>query len=158
MLGAFAVGKTSLVTRFVRRMFSDRYLTTVGVRIDKTEVIVGDETVKLILWDIHGEDEFQKLHISYLRGASACVLVADGTNKRTLVDAMSLYERIRGPVGSIPMILATNKRDLLDQWELQPGDLAPWHALGVPVIETSAKTGDGVEAMFRRVAEATFRR
>lgn len=158
MLGAFAVGKTSLVTRFVRRMFSDRYLTTVGVRIDKTEVTVADEAVKLILWDIHGEDEFQKLHVSYLRGTSACILVADGTNKRTLVDARSLYDRIRGPVGDIPLVLALNKRDLADQWEVQQDDLAAWMSLGVPAVETSAKTGEGVEAMFHRVAEATLRR
>lgn len=54
--------------------------------------------------------------------------------------------------------LALNKRDLADQWEVQADDLAPWAALGVPTFETSAKTGDGVESMFRRVAEATIRR
>ena len=57
MLGSFAVGKTSLVGRFVRQMFSDRYLTTVGVRIDKKELVVAGREVKLVLWDIHGEDE-----------------------------------------------------------------------------------------------------
>lgn len=59
LLGAFAVGKTSLVQQYVHSIFSDKYHTTVGVKIEKTQVIIDDEAVDLIIWDLHGEDEFQ---------------------------------------------------------------------------------------------------
>lgn len=154
MLGSFAVGKTSLVGRFVRQMFSDRYLTTVGVRIDKKELVVAGREVKLVLWDIHGEDEFQRLHVSYLRGASGCVFVADGTSRPTLHAASSLHRRATEALGPVPCVLALNKCDLLEQWELQGEDLGPWLAHSVPCLRTSAKTGEGVEAMFAAIAAA----
>ena len=70
MLGSFAVGKTSLVARFVRSIYSEKYHTTVGVKIDKKQVQFDGKSMNLILWDLYGEDEFQKVHMSYLRGAS----------------------------------------------------------------------------------------
>ena len=72
MLGGFAVGKTSLVARFVHSIFSDRYRTTIGVKIDKKLVRAGEEELSLILWDIHGDDEFQRVRPTYLRGAPSC--------------------------------------------------------------------------------------
>src|ERR1700675_4666549 len=83
MIGSFSVGKTSLIQRFVSSIFSDRYLTTVGVKIDKKVVRVDGEDVTLVLWDLYGEDEFQKMRMSYLRGASGYLLVADGTRRAT---------------------------------------------------------------------------
>ena len=79
MLGASGVGKTSLVSRFVSSIFSDKYLTTVGVKVDKKVVAVDDTQVTLLLWDIYGQDEFQTVKPAYLRGASGYLLVADGT-------------------------------------------------------------------------------
>lgn len=70
LVGAFATGKTSLVSRFVKSIYSDIYHSTVGVKIDKKVVKLKQQEVSLILWDIHGEDEFQRVQMSYLRGAS----------------------------------------------------------------------------------------
>ena len=84
MVGAFAVGKTSLVQRFVRSIFSEKYKTTVGVKIDKKVMNVNSQDLTLILWDLHGEDEFQELQRSYLRGTSGYFLVVDGTRPVTL--------------------------------------------------------------------------
>ncbi len=152
MLGAFAVGKTSLVGRFVRQMFSDKYLTTVGVRIDKKELRVGDADIKLLLWDLHGEDEFQRLQMSYLRGASGCVFVADGTNRVSLREAAALRGRALEHLGALPCVLALNKIDLHAQWEVGAEDLRQWE--GASIHRTSAKTGEGVEAMFHALAAA----
>jgi GTPase SAR1 family protein len=66
MLGAYAVGKTSLVARFVRGIFSDKYLTTVGVKIDKKTIEIANREMSLILWDLAGEDEFYQVRRSYL--------------------------------------------------------------------------------------------
>ena len=90
MVGAFATGKTSLVSRFVKSIFSDIYLTTVGVKIDKKLINFKDYELNLILWDIHGEDEFQKVRMSYMRGASGYFLVVDGTRRYTLEQAFFL--------------------------------------------------------------------
>ena len=66
MVGAFATGKTSLVARFVKSIYSDIYQTTVGVKIDKKSLNVGEQELNLILWDLHGEDEFQRVQTSYM--------------------------------------------------------------------------------------------
>src|SRR6476661_2941267 len=84
MIGGFSVGKTSLVRRYVQSIFSEAYLTTVGVKIDKKTVELTDRTVNLILWDLAGEDDIGSLRMTYLRGASGYVLVADGTRRSTL--------------------------------------------------------------------------
>ena len=148
MLGAFAVGKTSLVSRFVRSIFSDKYLTTVGVRIDKKLIYLDGHPLNLILWDLHGEDEFQKVRMSYLRGSSGYILVADGTRPETLDKAIELQERAEDAVGQVPFILVLNKADLDMEWELDPNRVAALRADGWMIIETSAKTGMGVAAAF----------
>src|SRR5215211_7084781 len=86
MLGGFSVGKTSLVKRFVESVFSETYLTTVGVKIDKKTVDLGERAVNLILWDVAGEDDISAVRMSYyyLRGCAGYVLVADGTRPSTL--------------------------------------------------------------------------
>ena len=76
MLGGFSVGKTSLVKRYVQSIFSESYLTTVGVKIDKKTVTLVDREVHLILWDLAGEDDMSSLRMSYLRGSAGYVLVA----------------------------------------------------------------------------------
>jgi GTPase SAR1 family protein len=87
MLGSFAVGKTSLIRRFVESIYSEAYHTTVGVKIDKRVVRHNDSDVTLVLWDLYGEDEFQKMRWPYLRGAAGYLLVADGTRRNTLEKA-----------------------------------------------------------------------
>ena len=149
MLGAFAVGKTSLVARYVRSIFSEDYHTTIGVKIDKKVVqLDGGEQVKLVLWDIHGEDEFQTERTSYLRGAAGCLLVVDGTRAPTLDTALGLRDRAREQAGDVPCVFAVNKSDLSDQWELDEARIAEIEAAGLPVLKTSAKSGVGVEEAF----------
>ncbi len=118
MLGAFAVGKTSLVSRYVHSIFSDKYLTTLGVKIDKKSVSLLRGEMELILWDIYGEDEFQKVRMSYLQGAAAYLLVADGTRRETLDVARSLQQAAEQEIGKVPFVLALNKVDLADRWQV----------------------------------------
>ena len=81
LLGSFAVGKTSLVKRYIYSIFSEKYHTTIGVKIDQKDIAVDSSDIRMIIWDIHGEDEFQKIHSSYLTGASGFMLVFDCTRK-----------------------------------------------------------------------------
>src|SRR5690242_16343174 len=123
MLGSFGVGKTSLVRRFVESVFSETYLTTVGVKIDKKIVALGDRTMTLILWDVAGEDDISPLKMSYVRGAAGYVLVADGTRQPTLDVALSIRQRIEAEYGALPFVLLLNKSDLREQWQIAPQTL-----------------------------------
>jgi len=152
ILGAFAVGKTSMVRRLVHSVFSERYLTTVGVKIDKGIVRVGDDEVALLLWDLQGEDDFQSVRPSYLRGASGYVLVADGTRRSTLDTAIRLRAVVTGVVGGVPHVLVLNKVDLGREWEIDAAALDDLARDGWTVLQVSAKTGEGVEEAFRLLA------
>jgi small GTP-binding protein len=148
LVGQYGVGKTSLVKRFVESMFDDRYLTTVGVKIDKKDLDVEGQRVSLAIWDIAGENEMASARISHLRGASGYILVADGLRRTSLDKALDLKQRIETEVGRIPFVLVVNKTDLRDQWEIQPADVARLANVGWNVFESSAKTGETVEQVF----------
>jgi small GTP-binding protein len=152
MLGASAVGKTSLVSRFVRSIFSDKYHTTVGVKVDKKVVALGEDQMDLLLWDLYGEDEFQKMRTSYLRGSSGYVLVADGTRHETLEKAVVLQNRTEETLGKVPFVLVLNKTDLADKWEVDDAAIEELGRRGWPAFRTSAKTGEGVEQAFLALA------
>ena len=152
MLGAFAVGKTSLVARFVTSMYSDKYLTTLGVKIDKKIVHLEEGDVCLLVWDIHGDDAFQKIRPSYLRGTSGYFLVVDGTRRATLETALGLHDMVLQRLGNVPFVLVFNKVDLLDEWEIDQATIEAYSHKGWPVVTTSAKTGQGVEETFVTLA------
>jgi small GTP-binding protein len=153
MLGSFAVGKTSLVRRFVQSIYSEVYQTTIGVKVDKKNVLVNDREVSLVIWDIYGEDDYQKMRWSNLRGASGYLLVADGTRKATLEKAFDLEQRARQEAGPIPFVFVINKVDLLPDWELDPRLEARIAAQSWSVLRSSAKTGEGVEEAFALLAQ-----
>ena len=155
MLGAFSVGKTSLVRRYVSSVFSDAYLTTVGVKIDKRVIDLDGREVTLILWDIAGEDDVSTVRLSYLRGSAGFVLVADGTRARTLDVARPVQSRAQGEHGEVPLTLLVNKSDLAEQWTIADAELGALRAAGWSVRRTSAKSGEGVEDAFRELALRT---
>lgn len=152
MLGATAVGKTSLVGRFVRRMFSDKYHSSIGITVDKKVLSCEGQDVLVMLWDIYGEDEYQKIRSSYLRGTSGYLLVVDGTRRSTLEAAQQLQGNIEETIGRVPYVMVLNKCDLADAWDM-PAELeTELTAKGVTVLRSSAKTGEGVEEAFQALA------
>lgn len=153
MLGSFAVGKTSLIQQYVHSIFSEKYHTTIGVKIDQKSVRLNDKEVNLLLWDIHGEDEFQKVKASYLMGASGYLLVMDGTRKKTFDVARLLFEKAQQTIGDVPFIFVINKNDLEDEWDLDDEMMEKIKNTGWDILITSAKTGEGVENAFRRLVK-----
>lgn len=153
MLGSFAVGKTSLVRRFVHQTFSDKYLTTLGVKVDSKDLRVGDRGVKLMLWDLAGEDEFQSVRTQYVRGAAGLLYVIDGTRRSTAETVVELKGRVDEELGAIPLLLLMNKIDLRPEWEVDEGELERLGIADWERVETSARTGAGVESAFQRLAE-----
>jgi hypothetical protein len=157
MIGSFAVGKTSLVRRYVEGIFSDRYLTTVGVRIDRKRLAVGGHGMHLVLWDLAGDDELTRPRPSHLRGASGYILVADGSRRATAERAVEIQERATSISGPVPGVVALNKADLQPEWEIGPAQIQKLGENGWPCIVTSAKSGDGVDALFQSLAEKMLR-
>lgn len=157
MVGAFAVGKTSLVQRYVSGIFSERYLTTVGVKIDQKDLLVDGRQVAVLLWDLQGEDATATVRDAHLRGSAGYLLVVDGTRGHTLEVARRLHRQARSVLGPVPCRLLVNKSDLQADWEVTEADLASLAEDGIAWSRTSAKDGVGVEAAFQGLVEATLR-
>jgi small GTP-binding protein len=153
MLGGFGVGKTSLVSRgSCTSIFSDKYLTTVGVKIEKKSVDLGSQQVDLMVWDLPRRGaSFRSSTCPTLRGSSGYLLVVDATRRSTLDTALMLHAKAKWAIGEVPVMLAINKTDLDSTWEL---DGAAMDQLKCPVVKTSAKTGDQVEETFAALARA----
>jgi len=155
MVGAYAVGKTSLTRRYVHSLFSEEYLTTIGVKVDRKEIEVGSRAVKLMIWDLVGEDDFTPLSLSQVRGAGGYLLVVDRTRPETLDIGVRIRERIDAELGPLAHVVLLNKSDLAGESELELS--AKEVELAFPqacdLLETSAKTGTNVEDAFRRLTE-----
>jgi GTPase SAR1 family protein len=158
MLGVSMVGKTALVGQFVHSIFSDRYLTTLGVKISKKMVQVADTQYMLMLWDLEGRNECSDIHLGYLRGAMGFFVVADGTRHETLKEAMLVRQRALELAGDLPHTLLVNKEDLSASWEITDSDIAQVEAGGVRVMKTSAKTGFNTAEAFMNLARAMHER
>jgi len=110
-----------------------------------------------MLWDIYGQDDFQTVQPSQLRGMSGYLLVVDGTRRATLETARQLQEKATEAVGPVPFILLLNKLDLAAQWEIDEPAFFKLVEDGWRVVRTSAKTGEGVEQAFELLARAMLR-
>lgn len=148
MVGDFSVGKTSLTQKFVNNVFSDKYLTTIGVKIDTVEV---DET-KLIIWDVAGRDSLSPINASYLVGAAGVVLVADGTRQSTVSGLLDIWSTVETRIGAVPCVVALNKADL-SEWQVSDDVLDGFRGRGWEVFKTSAKEGEQVSQLFEALTK-----
>lgn len=156
LLGDFAVGKTSLVRRFVYNLFEDKYISTIGVKVSRKVLAIPRTSdvveLTLMLWDLAGSEEFDQVRTSYLRGAAGAILVCDLTRPETLDSLRANAGHLRAADPGIPLAIAANKRDLTDQQRIAESQLAAAAAgLNAPYLLTSARTGDEVETLFRRL-------
>ncbi len=157
MVGVFGTGKTCLVQQFVHSIFAARYLTTVGVKIDRKDIKSGDLDVRLLLWDLEGRDGIRDVNSSYVRGAHGIMYVVDGTRKETVDQIFDIRSNVMSEVGDVPSVIALNKIDLNAEWKLSQADEAALASHGVLVIRTSALTGEGVEQTFQWLADETLK-
>ena len=148
MVGVAGTGKTSLVRQFVDSTFSEKYHSTIGVKVDRKIVDFGDKTANLMLWDIEGRTEDQDISPSYLRGASGILFVVDGTRRETYEQLFELQDMATAVVGTVPSAVALNKHDLRDAWQIRSDDQETLTERGWHAFHTSAKTGEAVEEAF----------
>lgn len=156
MVGVYGTGKTCLVQQFVHSIFSVKYLSTVGVKIDRKQLKVGDQDLTLMLWDLEGRDGTRDVSASYVRGAHGIIYVADGTRPETVDQLGELEKIVVNEIGPTPSVVALNKFDLKDEWKISADREASAGGAGMHRLKTSAKTGEGVEAAFQWLAEQTM--
>jgi len=153
LLGDFAVGKTSLVRRYVEGRYDDRYLSTIGVKISRRVLARSYGDLNLLVWDLAGSKEFSS-QAAYLRGAAGALIVCDLTRFETLASLERYAGQVRGVNGNVPLVFVANKSDLPAERAIADPDLQnACAALGGPLLLTSAKTGENVEAAFVQLAD-----
>ncbi len=160
LLGDPAVGKTSLIKKYVQDVFDDRYLNTIGAKVMKKNLGVHNHgtgeivDLKLILWDIAGQESFATVKKAYYKGASGALLVCDSTRKETMEHVHHWIENLFDVSGVIPLIIIVNKADLEKDAAFTPDEVRkefqPYEA---PVFTTSAKTGYNVEMVFHELGK-----
>ncbi|KAI8942673.1 Ras- protein Rab6, variant 2 [Plenodomus lindquistii] len=155
-LGEQSVGKTSLITRFMYDSFDNTYQATIGIDFLSKTMYLEDRTVRLQLWDTAGQERFRSLIPSYIRDSSVAVVVYDITNKKTFENTRKWVDDVRGERGNdVIIVLVGNKTDLNDKREVttQQGEEEA-KKNNLMFIETSAKVGHNVKALFKRIAQA----
>jgi len=153
MMGSFAVGKTSLVQRFVEGSFDDKYLSTMGVKVSRKPLVVDGTALTLMLWDISGREGFEGLRPSYLKGASGAILVGDTTRPRTFETIDLEVGSLIRAVGGVPRVICANKSDLPPA--IDHGSIVEQAArLEASWFATSARTGAAVEEAFMTLGRA----
>jgi len=151
LTGSFGVGKTSLFNQFIFSKFDDKYLTTIGVKVNKKSIEIEDKEVSLLLWDIAGEVSQDKIPNSYFLGSSGIVYVFDLTRPSTYKNITSDLEYLKGMSSDALIRVVGNKSDLLS-----PDKIAEIKE-SIPIewdIITSAKTGENVDDLFYGLGKA----
>ncbi|KAK3016757.1 hypothetical protein RJ639_006430 [Escallonia herrerae] len=155
-LGDQSVGKTSIITRFMYDKFDTTYQATIGTDFLSATMYLEDQTVRLYLWDTAGQERFRSLIPSYIRGSSVAVIVYDVASRQSFLNSSNWIEEVRTERGSdVIVVMVGNKTDLVDkrQVSIEEGE-AKARDLSVMFIETGAKTGFNIKALFRKIAAA----
>jgi small GTP-binding protein len=154
LFGPGNVGKTSLLIRYIKDYFNADLKQTIGSNFLIKDVEIDKTSIRLLLWDIGGQDQFAKLRTIYFKGSNAAFGVFDVTSPQSLLKLPGWVSSIKKTVKkTIPMIIVGNKIDLERQVERHEAeDLAK--RLNCDYLETSAKTGEKVELAFETIARA----
>ncbi len=154
--GDGAVGKTSMVHRYVENEFATDYKSTIGTSIMKKECTFQelDSTVRFIIWDLAGQAQFKRVRKSYLTNAEAGILVYDVTNRSSFENIDKNWHReIKKASPDIALILVGNKIDLESKRVVSRDEgEALAQNLRLTYVETSAKTGENIDDAFKMLA------
>ena len=160
LLGDPAVGKTSLIRKFIYNSFDDKYITTIGTKVTKKEILLPgaspdgrDMQMTLLIWDILGQREHSKLHAIFYQGAEGAIVVCDITRMDTVRNLKIWVDNFRQVVGNMPVIFLVNKTDLLDPETFDKTEIEKVsNESTAQYLFTSAKTGENVELAFQTFA------
>ena len=162
LLGNDAVGKTSLIRRFVKNEFGDAYLSTIGTKVSKKAISIPSDpeepsspmiNVTLMIWDVMGQRTFHTVVSKYFDGAEGALLVCDLTRPNTLASVKHWKKLLFDRAGKVPILILANKFDLKDRIRIGPESLEQLaEDLETVFFVTSAKTGENVNEVFMKLA------
>lgn len=153
LVGDPAVGKTSLILKFVENRFEREYKASIGVDFAYKIVDVGEKVARLIIWDIASQERFAPYRSSFYQQTNGAMLVFDLTRPETLDAIEDWMREVKQFAGNVDVILIGNKADLEKKRALKKPDIQPWiDRYGCQYVETSAKSGEGVEEAFQTLA------
>jgi len=159
LVGDASVGKTSLIRRFVVDVFDDKYIATIGTKVSKRDVEykLPDKTIylTLMMWDILGQKDYKKIRIQGLSGSHGIILVGDLSRPETIKSIEGFWlPEIRETLGTPPVIFVGNKCDLGVESSAQAKELETLAAKNeMTFMRCSAKTGENVETVFKKIGE-----
>lgn len=160
LLGDFAVGKTSLVRRFVYDLFEDTYISSIGVKVSRKTVTIsatssapGGADVAMMLWDVSSSEEFSRIWDSYLRGTAGAILVCDLLRRETIQHLRGYASDLRKVSPHAPVMIAANKHDLPHEQCMLDEVAALAREIQAPYLCTSAKTGAQIETIFYQLGQ-----
>ena len=153
LIGDIAVGKTSIISRYVNNSFEENYQCTIQAE-QQTKIVKEDENtyVKLIIWDTVGQEKFRSLTRQYYNGCQGAIIVFDLTNKKSFDYIQNWIEEINnyGDENAIVMIIG-NKSDLTAEREISQSDIKNKLNGEYFYFEVSAKNGNNISMAFDKM-------
>jgi small GTP-binding protein len=157
VVGDAAVGKTSLLVRYVKGLFNPTYVLTIGVAFHVKDIVVGENILRLQIWDTGGQERFGPIRQLYYRGAKGVLLVYDRSNPDSFNRVDYWLKEVKRACGNVPLVLVANKADLEAKVQLEQGKaVAEEHSL--IFVETSAKDDVNVDFAFSELSKLILNR
>jgi small GTP-binding protein len=160
LLGDPAVGKTSLIRKYVHDIFDDKYISTLGTKVSSKVISLNHPVkqqmaeLKFMIWDVMGQRDYEMFHQSAYSGSQGALIVCDVTRKETLNSLPEWVNNLFDVTGQIPIILLGNKNDLVDKKQIESTDLSNVAStFNSPLFFTSAKTGENLETAFSKLGQ-----
>ncbi|SFV50606.1 Mll3243 protein [hydrothermal vent metagenome] len=154
LMGNFSVGKTSLIRRFVDNSFSDKYISTIGVKISKKIIEFNNKSITLLIWDIEGAlDKIKRVNKTYIKGANSAIIVSDVLSENIIEDLKMNLDDLYSVNGFLPTIIAINKIDKNPDFQIDLDEIKSLYPSVVDSFFTSAKSGVNVENIFQKLIE-----
>ena len=157
LIGSSSVGKSSILQRYIQKVFNNSYSCTIGVDFFMKSIDVGEKSIKLQLWDTAGTEKFRSITTGYYRGANAAFVVFDLTSKPSF-DSVSEwienYYKYSNPDSEKHVVLIGNKSDLKENREITQEQIDSFVMNNkIKYFETSAKNGENIDECFYFIAE-----
>ena len=151
IIGDAAVGKSNLLVRYTSGQFKEEYQLTIGVEFGSNDVIIGDNTYRIQIWDTAGQENFRSITRSYYKNTACAIIVYEISNKKSFENISSWIEECKNTAPkSILMVLVGNKCDLDNREVTEEEGREFAEKNGMLFFETSAKTGKNVEELFKQ--------
>eukprot|EP00826_Nyctotherus_ovalis_P046423 TRINITY_DN5244_c0_g1_i1.p1 TRINITY_DN5244_c0_g1~~TRINITY_DN5244_c0_g1_i1.p1 ORF type:complete len:207 (-),score=61.08 TRINITY_DN5244_c0_g1_i1:159-779(-) len=154
LIGDASVGKSCILVRFADDTFTENYITTIGVDFRFRTLRIDKKSVKLQIWDTAGQERYKTITSAYYRGADGIIVVFDLTDKESfdhVEEWLKEVEKHSQPGETVRMLIG-NKSDLKAEVKVTPEDIQNFtKRTGIPVVETSAKSGAKIEEAFATI-------